>query len=346
MVYAAASRRLLDDGILLTRGEALAALTHVDTVVFDKTGTLTRGVPEICEIKFNPDRQDFCEREAIGIAAALEASSAHPIARAFREAREASEDAPPFEAGCVTVHPAQGLAGRIGDGQWRIGTAAFAGVEPGQESDDGIWLADERGWVARFELTDSLRPGAERTVRRLEDGGMDVVMLSGDGRDAVDRIAERLSIRRRHARQTPEMKLGFLDRLRKEGRRVLMVGDGVNDAPVLAAADVSMTVKGGAELANSAADMILTGESLGLVDQAMETARRARQLVRQNLTWAVLYNASVMPLAVSGTLKPWMAALGMSLSSLLVVANASRLVRKKERAAVGETSRRMEADAA
>jgi Cu2+-exporting ATPase len=125
------------------------------------------------------------------------------------------------------------------------------------------------------------------------------------------------------------MKLEKLEAMRRTGNHVLMIGDGVNDAPVLAAADVSMTVNGGAELANSAADMILTSDSLGLVNQALETARRAQALVRQNLIWAVLYNASVMPLAVSGMLKPWMAALGMSLSSLLVVANASRLVRRK-----------------
>jgi Cu2+-exporting ATPase len=125
------------------------------------------------------------------------------------------------------------------------------------------------------------------------------------------------------------MKLDALAALRHSGRSTLMVGDGVNDAPVLAAADVSMTVKGGAELANSTADLILTGESLGLISRARVIARRAGQLIRQNLAWALLYNASVLPLAVSGSLTPWMAALGMSLSSLLVVANAARLVRER-----------------
>jgi len=158
---------------------------------------------------------------------------------------------------------------------------------------------------------------------------MKITVLSGDSSEAGDRIATRLRIKDRLARQTPKKKLEKLEDLRRAGRHVLMIGDGVNDAPVLAAADVSMTVKGGAELANSAADMILTADSLSLVNRAMDTARQAQMLVRQNLLWAVLYNASVMPLAISGMLKPWMAALGMSLSSLLVVANASRLVRNK-----------------
>ena len=166
-------------------------------------------------------------------------------------------------------------------------------------------------------------------MARLGREGLAITMLSGDSGEAVDRISDRLEIKDRHARQSPEMKLDKLEAMRQRGQHVLMIGDGVNDAPVLAVADVSMTVKGGAELANSAAGMILTSDSLGLVSRAIETARRTHQLVRQNLTWAVVYNASVMPLAVSGMLKPWMAALGMSLSSLLVVANASRLVRRK-----------------
>jgi Cu2+-exporting ATPase len=329
VVYAAASHRLLDQGILLTRGEALQALSRIDSVVFDKTGTLTRGVPEITNVEVNPARSSFSADQAIGIAAAIEASSAHPIARAFQQAADQSVAGSLRKAEGIKVHPARGLEGNLDGVKWKIGKAEYAAAAGGVSGDDSIWLADPRGWVARFELQDSLRKDAESTVVRLDRAGMTVTMLSGDSREAVDDIADRLHIIDRHARQSPEMKLEKLEAMRQDGRHVLMIGDGVNDAPVLAAADVSMTVKGGAELANSAADMILTSDSLGLVSTAIETARRTRQLVRQNLTWAVIYNASVMPLAVSGMLKPWMAALGMSLSSLLVVANASRLVRRK-----------------
>jgi Cu2+-exporting ATPase len=329
VVYAAASHRLLDEGILLTRGEALQALTRIDSVVFDKTGTLTRGVPEITRVEINPDRSSFSAEQAIGIAAAIEAASAHPIARAFWQT--ADESAPSLLAGAenVTVHPASGLEGRIEGVQWKIGKADFAAPAGQVTGDDSIWLVDSESWVARFELQDALREDAQSTVALLRREGMAITMLSGDSREAVDHIADRLGIEDRYARQSPEMKLDKLESMRQGGRHVLMIGDGVNDAPVLAAADVSMTVKGGAELANSAADMILTSDSLGLVSKAIDTARRTRHLVRQNLTWAVIYNASVVPLAIFGMLKPWMAALGMSLSSLLVVANASRLVRRK-----------------
>ncbi|MFC1740257.1 heavy metal translocating P-type ATPase [Pseudomonadota bacterium] len=327
VVYAAASRRLLDDGILLTRGEALPVLTQVDTVIFDKTGTLTCGQPEIAAVRVNPERPEVKKERALQVAAALEASSAHPIASAFHPAKTGLPDSRSLAMETVTVHEANGISGGLEGAHWKIGKAEFVLDSDAPGSDESIWLADEHGWVACFELQDALRPGAETCVRNLQQEGMTLAVLSGDSAEAVNRVADRLHISDRTARQSPEMKLTRLEELRKTGQHVLMVGDGVNDAPVLAAADVSMTVKGGAELANSAADMILTSESLGLVNKAISTARRTRQLVRQNLTWAVMYNASVMPLAVSGLLKPWMAALGMSLSSLLVVANASRLVR-------------------
>jgi Cu2+-exporting ATPase len=276
----------------------------------------------------NPARAETGKEQALRIAAALECSSAHPIARAF-ELSGVSTDGGRISVENVTIQAASGIEGDINGTRWKIGKQEFVLDQPQAESDESIWLADDSGWLARFYLQDTLRQGAEQTVASLQQQGLEVAVLSGDSSEAVNRVADRLQIENRAARQTPELKLARIEQLRQAGNRVLMIGDGVNDAPVLAAADVSMTVKGGAELANSAADMILTSESLGLVDKAMNTARRARQLVRQNLTWAILYNASVMPLAVSGMLKPWMAAVGMSLSSLLVVANASRLVRKQ-----------------
>lgn len=332
VVHAAASRRLLDEGILLTRGDALHALNEVDTVVFDKTGTLTLGAPEIAAIEINRAREGLDRTRVLRLAAALEGASAHPIARAFCAAeRDLSETGPaPRLDGPVRVVPGGGLEAVIDGTTWRIGTADFTGADDSGKEDDAIWLADADGWAARFVLRDALRPEAVQAVGQLQGAGLDIRILSGDGRAAVAAVAERLRIPQFLARQTAAMKLDVLTGLRDSGRQTLMVGDGVNDAPVLAAAEVSMTVKGGAELANSTADLILTGESLGLIVTARAIARRARQLIRQNLAWAIAYNASLLPLAVSGLLKPWMAALGMSLSSLLVVANASRLVRERQ----------------
>ena len=342
VVHAAASKRLLDEGILLTRGDALHALNGIDTVVFDKTGTLTCGRPEITGIDLNPDHDglnldpdaDLNRDRALRIAAALEGASAHPIARAFHAAEQGLPGVQPAPRldGPVIAHAGQGVAGRIDGRTWRVGTAEFAGAPRDQHGENAVWLGDAAGWAARFRLQDALRPGALAAVERLQDHGLRTLILSGDGAEAVAAVAARLGIAEHASRQTPAMKLAALAALREQGCRTLMVGDGVNDAPVLAAADVSMTVKGGAELANSTADLILTGESLELVGTARAIARRARQFIRQNLGWAVVYNAAVMPLAVSGALKPWMAALGMSLSSLLVVANASRLVRERRTA--------------
>jgi Cu2+-exporting ATPase len=346
VVHAAASRRLLDEGILLTRGEALQALNDVDTVVFDKTGTLTEGSPELVDIEINRERTNSGETEALRIASALEVMSAHPVARALQAAvrRDPAADAQPLKAADVVVRPGMGLEGRVQGVRWRIGTASHLGIAIERDADDAIWLGDDQGWVARFRFRDTLRRDAAVTVSQLQDSGLDTLILSGDASTAVASVAGRLNIGHYLARQTPTMKLEQLESLRRGGKRILMVGDGVNDAPVLAAADVSMTVKGGAELANSTADLILTADSLKLVVVARQIAARTRQLISQNLAWAVVYNTSVMPLAIAGMLKPWMAALGMSLSSLLVVANASRLVREREIQRTGMASPALEAE--
>jgi Cu2+-exporting ATPase len=323
-VYAAASRRLLDEGVLMTRGDCLPALNRVDTVVFDKTGTLTRGIPQILAVHLNPQRSEFSREQVTQIAAAIEASSAHPLSRAFAEVKINS----PAKAQRSVA--GQGMEAQVEGRLWRIGQAGFVDNNMTGSKFDGIWLGDDGGWLACFELGDALREGASATIADLKAAGLAVLILSGDSAEAVGKVADDLGMENWRARQTPEMKLQALEDLRVQGHTVLMVGDGVNDAPVLAAADVSMTVKGGAELANSAADLILTSESLDLVTRVREISIRTRDLIRQNLAWAVLYNASVVPLAMSGILKPWMAALGMSLSSLVVVANAVRLVRNKE----------------
>ncbi len=328
-VYAAASRRLLDEGVLMTRGDCLAALNRVDTVVFDKTGTLTRGLPEIKAVHLNPQRPGYSRQQVTQIAAAIEAFSAHPLSRAFDQVEIRSPASLPRSVA------GQGMEAEVEGHRWRIGRPGFIDRSIATSKDHGIWLGDESGWLAYFEYGDALREDAAKTIANLDAAGLAVIILSGDSADAVGKLAGNLGIKHWRARQTPEMKLQALEELGKQGHTVLMVGDGVNDAPVLAAADVSMTVKGGAELANSAADLILTSDSLGLVNRVREIATRTRRLIHQNLAWAVAYNVSVMPLAMSGILKPWMAALGMSLSSLIVVANAVRLVRNRARSVFG-----------
>jgi Cu2+-exporting ATPase len=325
-VYAAASQRLLNVGILLTNGDALKALSRISHVVFDKTGTLTRGNPAVKTVLLSPDRNDYSQDQVLQIAGDIEAASAHPLARAFAPAARLHAE--------VRVIAGQGLEAKI-DGQiWRLGQAGFAASASGSQletmGETEIWLSDEQGWVARIDLSDSLREGARQLVNELAEDGLELSILSGDSALAVDRIADLTGIKTWAARQSPGAKLQAIQDMKAQGNTVLMIGDGVNDAPVLAAADVSMTVKGGSELANSAADLILTGESLGLVLTARKIAVRSQSLIRQNLAWALVYNVSVLPLAISGMLQPWMAALGMSLSSLLVVANATRLVRQEK----------------
>lgn len=324
---AAASRALLRDGVLLTNSDALERLPKIDLVLFDKTGTLTRGEPRVRAVELNPGQSRYSLCDVSEIAAALEAHSAHPLARAF-----SGESGGRKVQGDVR-HQYGGLMGRVDEQKFRLGKAEFVGIggvdadEVSTVDDSAVWLGDETGWLARFSLEDGLRPGAHDLIKALQDQSLRVIVASGDGQQAVQSLAEKLHIREWHARQDPAMKMQMVQELQARGHRVLMVGDGVNDAPVLAAADVSMTVQGATELANSAADLIISGESLLAVERSRQLAVRARNLVRQNLIWAASYNALAMPLAVAGWLQPWMAALGMSASSLLVVANAARVMR-------------------
>jgi len=321
----AATGALTRLGVLTTRGHALETLARATHMIFDKTGTLTEGRLRLADVAvLGAEDRDRC----VLLAAALERASEHPLARALHAA---CPDAP--RAADVTAVAGQGLEGRLRGHRYRIGTARFVaelhGAElpaladrPGQTR---VWLGDEDGWLAALSFADRIRDGAAEAIRGLQAMGLEVELLSGDADAAVAEVAQQLGISRAQSRCTPDDKLARIRELQAGGAVVAMVGDGVNDAPVLAGAQVSLAMGGGTQLAHASADMILLSEQLLHLVNAVRAARRTLHVIRQNLGWAVAYNLVALPLAAAGWVAPWMAAIGMSTSSLVVVFNALRL---------------------
>ncbi|EIK95060.1 copper-exporting ATPase [Pseudomonas sp. M47T1] len=312
-------------GLLLTRGHVLEGLNQVDTVIFDKTGTLTEGRLQLHSIR--PLAQlgsDHC----LALAAALESRSEHPIARAFGQARLAAEQ--------VFSQPGQGLEGVAGGQRLRIGNPTYACALAGCPVPDapdtqGQWLllADDRQALAWFGLDDRLRDDARPLLDACRARGWQTWLLSGDSSPMVNAVASELGIDLAYGSLPPDAKLAMLQRLRAQGRTVLVVGDGVNDVPLLAAADISVAMGSATDLAKTNADAVLLGNRLDTLVQAMAMARRTRRVIIQNLVWAALYNGLMLPFAAAGWITPIWAALGMSASSLTVVLNALRLTRVK-----------------
>ncbi|MGD9538696.1 MAG: heavy metal translocating P-type ATPase metal-binding domain-containing protein [Alphaproteobacteria bacterium] len=315
MAQTMASGRLFRRGILLKSATALERVAEADTVVFDKTGTLTLGHPRLVADGVSPDM--------LRLAASLAASSRHPLAQAVRRA---APDAPALEE--VAERPGLGLEARIDGRVIRLGNRRFCGVaEDEAATASELWLAPEGSPPLRFGFEDSLRPDAAETVARLVDKGFKVALLSGDRAPAVEAAARALGIDTWRAAASPEQKCAALRELAEAGHRVLMVGDGLNDAPALAAAHVSLSPASGADISQAAADAVFQGASLFAAIELIETARRARRLVWQNFAIALAYNLVTIPLAVAGFVTPLIAAIAMSSSSLLVVGNALRLGR-------------------
>lgn len=313
----AANDALSRQGVLIVGEDALERLARVDTVLFDKTGTLTRGRPRLRNVQvFAPDLD--AER-ALQLAAALEQDSRHPLAAAFRSER-------PLLVQGLQPHPGLGLEGQVQGQCLRLGRADFAAAV----RDDGdLWLGDGERALARFELRDELREDAHEAMARLRALALELRIASGDGADAVGETATALRIEHTDARLSPAGKLARIRELQSQGHRVLMLGDGINDAPVLAGADVSMAMGDGSALAQRAADILLLDGALTRLPQAIALARRTQRVLRQNLCWALLYNAASLALAASGQLHPGVAALGMAASSLWVTFNALRLARPR-----------------
>ena len=339
---AAAHGALAKLGVLALRADALDTLARADRIVFDKTGTLSDREPQLADIE---TFDGFARADALAIATALERDSGHPLAAAFSsaasrlpeaadgEAAAASDAAGSSDARDLRAEAGHGISGRIDGRDWRLGRMQWAAAtQPATRGDDdAIWLGDGQRAFARFVLRETPRADAAQAVRELRAQGLRIGLCSGDAEAAVVRMGEAVGIAATdgsvRARQTPEDKLAYVRERQAAGEIVAMVGDGINDAPVLAGTDVSLALADGAALAQRAADFVIGSGALRRIPQAIALARRSRRIVRQNLGWAIGYNLLALPLAASGHVTPWIAAIGMALSSLLVTLNALRLTR-------------------
>jgi Cu2+-exporting ATPase len=312
-------------GLLLTRGHVLEGLNQIDTVIFDKTGTLTEGRLTLRAIR---NLGSLSSDDCLCLAAALESHSEHPIARAFGNT--------PMTADEVISTPGLGLEGKVSARRLRIGQADFvcalSGSEvPSMPDEPGQWLllGDEHEALGWLVLDDRLRDDAVALVEACKQRGWKTLLLSGDSSPMVASVATQLNIDEAHGSLTPNDKLEKLQQLRAQGRKVLVLGDGVNDVPVLAAADISVAMGSATDLAKTSADAVLLSNRLQSLVSAFDLAKRTRRIILENLLWAGLYNGLVLPFAALGWITPLWAAAGMSISSLVVVLNALRLTRTK-----------------
>jgi len=318
----AATGRLTKLGLLTTRGHALETLAQVGDIVFDKTGTLTLGKLSLLDVEpVNGHGRD----ETLKLAAALEAASEHPIALAIRQAAGAAVPS----AELPLNHPGEGVEGSVGGKRYRLGKPAFAGAAVPETTLHAtatrLALAGPEGLVGWLYLGDEVRADAAPATATLKSLGVRVHLLSGDNQAAANAVAARLGIEHVRAEALPDDKLAYVKALQAEGRIVAMVGDGINDAPVLAQAQVSIAMGEGTDVAQAAADMVMLGGRLAALADGVGIARKARRIIYENLAWALGYNLIAIPLAALGHVTPWIAGIGMSASSLLVVLNALRL---------------------
>jgi P-type Cu2+ transporter len=322
LAYTSATLTISKNGLLIARGHVLEVLPTITDVVFDKTGTLTTGQLVITDIK---TAEGITRDEVLAIATALETGAAHPIAHAIKKLAPSSGT---MAAQQLRLIPGGGVEGVIDGNIYRLGNRAFACLEP--SDDDAFVLSCDGQWLATFEVEDALKADALKTIASLQQTGLTVHLLSGDRALRVKNVAQELGINDGHtlAAQTPSQKLAYLEQLRKAGCHVAMIGDGVNDAPVLAAADVSIAMASGADLPRLTADAVLLSPKLATIVGAFQLARRTKRVIQQNFVWAILYNLIAIPLALVNVINPAWAAIGMGVSGLIVVLNSMRLLQR------------------
>lgn len=334
----AATGNLTEQGVLTTRGHALETLSKITDVIFDKTGTLTHGRLKVVDV-LNLS-EDYSNDNILDIAAGLEFASEHPIAKTlikqsttplvFNNLRSKSGK------GVEGEEPKTGKLFRVGSYRYVFELTQCDLVIDKDESNASlentgtvIYLGNKKEWIAAIYFDDEIREEAQSAIAELQSLGITVSLLSGDNKQAVDAVAARFDIEGAQAELLPEDKLNSVQMLQNQGHIVAMVGDGVNDAPVLAAANVSIAMGSGSQLAQASSDMVLLSENLSLIPSAISLSRRMKHIIYQNFSWAVFYNIVAIPIAAMGFVSPWMAAIGMSISSLVVVLNALRLKNKQ-----------------
>ena len=331
----AAMAAMMKRGMAVLNSNAIQSLANTSLFVFDKTGTLTTGELELNEILL---KSHLAKNDCLAIAKAMEQHSEHPIAKAFY--RTQTEEHNIHVEHCRN-HPGQGVSGDINGISYYLGTARFIRAKSNANIDDErlndnnvikseVYLADANTLHAVFLFKDALREQADALINTLQNDNYQTALLSGDKQHVVEITQHVLKIDKAWSEQLPQDKLDRINTEKANGNIITMIGDGINDAPVLAASHVSIAMGNGTDLAKLNADMILLNNNLNALQQTIKLARQTLQTIKQNISWALLYNLIALPAAMTGWLQPWMAAIGMSLSSLIVVSNSARLGKRTE----------------
>ena len=321
---------LARNGVLVRRMQALEALTKIDTVIFDKTGTITEDRMTVGQVNTT---HPFTEAQVLQIAAELAKHSLHPVSRALVEAaKKCPSDAQQHQIMHVQEVTGSGLIADSAYGQLKLGSGTFCGLDPlktakPDSSASSVYMTKDGVWLASFEIIEAIKEDAIVAIRKLQESHIHVKILSGDRWESVKRIASIVGVEDNIGNCSPQDKLTHIQLLQEQGRQVAMVGDGLNDGPVLASAHVSIAMGQAVPLAQAQSDFVVLSGQLARVPNLIHQAKRTMAIVKQNLIWAALYNAVCVPLAVLGYLPAWLAGLGMALSSLLVIMNAARLSR-------------------
>ncbi|NOT16296.1 MAG: cation-translocating P-type ATPase [Methylotenera sp.] len=330
----ASASAFVKSGILIRRLQAIENIADIDTVIFDKTGTLTE---DHIQIKTIQCKAGLSEADALTIAASIAQHSLHPISRALGHAHSTQAQATPLlELVDIQELIGTGLSAQLAHdtnlavafhGELKFGSAQFCGVNPADAKTQQVFLADTNGWLATFTLQEAIKLNAAQAIQQLNAANIDVELLSGDHSNAVENTAKAIGITRFQSSCSPEDKLLRLKALKQQHHKVLMVGDGLNDGPILASAHVSIAMGKGVPLTLAHADYIFLNGDISQIPKLIRHAKKTMQVIKQNIAWAMIYNLVCIPLAFFGILSAWLAGLGMAISSLIVVANALRLTK-------------------